>query len=176
MKNPLIKNLLTAAIAVSAVAVTSQSFADDQFYVGIGASQAFVDERGLDDDDTGGKVFAGYNFNDYFAVEASYYDFGDTEQGANRLAVDGFGIAAVGKLPVSDSVSLFAKVGAHDWDAEANGPIATRLSDDSDSDVFYGVGVQYDLGFNLSLRGEVERYEVDDFDFDVATIGISYNF
>ena len=48
------------------------------FYVGAGIGQATLeaDDVGFDADDTAFKVFGGYSFNDYFAVELTYFDGG----------------------------------------------------------------------------------------------------
>ena len=63
-----IKKLALGLVAVSAVALSAPTFAQG-FYIGAGVSQAFIDENGFDEDDTGGKIFGGYNFNDYFAID-----------------------------------------------------------------------------------------------------------
>jgi len=169
-----IKKLTLGLVAVSAITLSAPTFAEG-FYIGAGVSQAFVDESGFDEDDTGGKIFGGYNFNDYFGIEGSYYDFGDISDGNNSAAIDGVSLAIVGKVPVSTNFSIFGKVGGHEWDAETTGSSA-QVSSNSGTDVFYGVGLEYSINQLVSLRGEVERYEVDDLDVDVATLGISFNF
>ena len=170
------KNTLVSLIALTFATLTLPSHADGNWYAGGALSQTFIDEPGIDDDDTGGKIFGGYRFNDYFAIEGSFYDFGEMNEGGNQLELDGVGLAAVGSIPVSERFSLFGKLGVHAWDAEISGAIASRFSDDSDTDAFYGIGVEYALTDRWDIRGELERYEVDDVDLDVASIGISFNF
>lgn len=176
MNNISFKNLIAGAAAFAAISTATPSFAESNFYAGIGVSQAFVDEPGLDDEDTGGKIFGGYRFTKFISVEAAYYDFGEIEDQGSSLDVDGISLALVGTWPINDAFSVFGKVGAHDWDAEVSGPFTAQLSDDSDGDVFYGIGAQYNFNERISVRAEIERYEVDDLDYDVATIGLLYNF
>ncbi|MFT5259157.1 MAG: OOP family OmpA-OmpF porin [Cryomorphaceae bacterium] len=176
MKNSNLTNTLIGLTVLASSAIATNAYAETGLYLGASASQAFVNERGLDDDDTGGKVFAGYNFNNYVGIEGSYYDFGEISNGNSELAIDGVSLAVVGSLPLSARVSLFGKVGAHDWDTEATGPIASQLTTDGDTDAFYGIGVNYKLNSNWDIRGEVERYEVQDIDMDVVSLGVSYNF
>ena len=170
------RNTLITGLALLLSTLGAQANAADGWYAGASISQAAVDERGIDDDDTGGKIYGGYRFNDYFAVEGNYYDFGDNADGRNELGIDGVGLAAIGSIPLSDQFSIFGKVGIHSWDADISGPIAGRFSDDSDEDVFYGIGLEYEFNQHWNIRGELERYEVDDFDLDVASVGITYLF
>ena len=123
-----------------------------------------------------GAKYGGYRLNNNFDIEGSYYDFGEMSNGGNSLDIDGLSLGVVGSVPLSDTFSVFAKVGAHFWDADISGPIVGQFSDDSDTDLFYGVGVDYALNDQWSIRGEIERYEVDKFDLDVASVGITFNF
>ncbi len=176
MKISKIKTLLISVVALTAAATTMQSHAQGNWYLGGGVSQAFVDERGIDEDDTGGKIYGGYKLNSYFAIEGGYYDFGEISDRGSQLELDGLSIAAVGIIPVSPHVSLFGKAGVHDWDADTVGPISAQLRSNSDTDAFYGVGIEYTFDNRWAVRGEAERYEVEDLDVDVFSIGLSYNF
>ncbi len=175
MKTRPLTKLAIGLAAVMAVTISTPTFAEG-FYIGAGISQSFIDKNGFDEDDTSGKVFGGYSFNDYLAIEGAYYDFGDISDGNNSAEIDGISLAVVGKLPVSNRFTLFGKVGGHDWDADTTGAVSGQISSDSDTDAFYGLGVEYSISQSISLRGELERYEVEDLDVDVATIGISFNF
>jgi hypothetical protein len=74
---------------------------------------------------------------------------------------------------VSDSFSVFGKVGTHEFDVNNNGAIASQLNSNGDTDVFYGLGVDYLIDESWSVRGELERYEVQDMDYDVASVAVS---
>ena len=177
-----IKSTAVGIIALLLAVVTMQSHAESNGYVGFRISQAIVDESGIDGDDTGAKFFGGYKFNDYFAIEGGYYDFGDIiDSGSltnpsSRLEIEGVSLAAVGFIPASDNVSWFGKIGIHYWDADTVGSISTPLSTNSDTDTFYGVGLDYVINDRWSLRGEIERYEVEDLDLNVGSVGVSFKF
>ncbi len=176
MKNSILKNSLVGLVALVSSGAAIQTFAQGNWYLGGAVSQSTVDERSLDEDDTAGKIYAGYKFNSFVGIEGSYYDFGEISNNSSQLEIDGFSLAVVGSIPLTSNFSLFGKVGAHDWDADATGSIASQLISDSDTDAFYGVGVNYDINSNWSVRGEVERYEVEDLDIDVISLGVSFGF
>ena len=156
--------------------------ADDTWYVGAGVGLSNVDEFGIDEDDTGFKLLSGYDFNEFFAVEAAYVDLGELEEDSiaggplAELEVDGFSLAAVGTYPITDIVSIHGKAGVYFWDADILGVIAPQFNDDSDNDIFFGAGISYRFYQRFAVVGEWERYEIDDFDVDLFSIGVSYSF
>src|SRR5512145_585519 len=98
-------------------------------YVGAGWGQFNLDIKNLDDagtaassiahsNDNAWKLFAGYRFNPYVALEAAYIDFGQpsdnfSSSGSNgnyRVDISGFAPTVVGSLPIGP-VELFAKIG-----------------------------------------------------------------
>lgn len=176
MEQGKVKSTLVGTIALLLAVVSIQSHAEDSWYMGVHASQVFVDEPGLDEDDLGAKIFGGYKFNDHFAVEGGYYDFVEIDDGGSRFDIDGVSLAAVGLFPLSSQVSLFGRFGIHDWDVDINGPISAQLTTASDTDTFYGVGLDYAVNDRWSVRGEIERIEVEDLDLDVVSIGVVFKF
>jgi OOP family OmpA-OmpF porin len=176
MKTSVVKNALVGLVALASSGLAAQSHAEGNWYVGGSVSQAFVDERGLDEDDTGAKIFGGYKFNDYVAIEGGYYDFGEIGNSSSELEIDGISLAVVGSVPVSSKISLLGKVGVHDWDADVTGSASSAVNTDSDTDAFYGIGAEYALTDSLKIRAELERYEVEDLDVDLVSVGISFSF
>ncbi len=169
---------IVLALGLGLASMPYVSQAEGNWYVGVGAGKADIDERGLDDDDTAFKANGGYRFSDYFGVELGYVDLGDLEDGRSRnaLEVDGVSIGAVGTLPINDNFSLHGKVGTYFWDLDATGAVAAQFSDDSDNDIYFGGGVRYEFDNNVSLVGEWERYEIDDLDVDLFSVGVAYSF
>ena len=113
-------------LALAGLPVLSQA-AENNWYVGGAVRQGYVDETGIDDDDTGFNVYGGYRYNDYFAIEAAYYDFRDVSDGGNKFSITGDSLGVIGSIPVAERFSLFGKVGLHTWDADVSGAIAGRL-------------------------------------------------
>jgi len=173
--------------------------------IGIGQSRAKIDDerirRGLpgvtsiqdDDRDTGFKLFAGRQFTRNFAVEGGYFrlgEFGDTANtaaGAQRGAAkfEGANVDAVGILPITEKFAGLARLGLTYTEAKGRFSglgIGTNTSPSkSEGNYKVGLGVQYAFTPALGLRGEWERYRVNDTvgnkgNIDMLTVGLLYRF
>lgn len=176
-KNKVLSATLLAVLA-STTAFAASAADDSGFYAGAGVGQSFVDERGYDDEDTAFSVFGGYQFNRYFALEGAYTDFGkiEPEAAGSALEADAVSLTAVGIVPITDNFSAYAKAGFSRWNLDTELPALTNTADDSGTDPTYGLGVQYKINDAVSLRGEYNRFEVEDIDLDVAQLQVRYSF
>ena len=172
---------LTALAALALMAATAAQ-ADTQpgFYAGagIGSTKVGDDISGVDDSDTGFKIFGGYTFTENWGVEVSYFDFGEASVSAGNssasVGITGLSASAVGRLPVSDMFAVYGKLGfaSYDVDLDFNnvpGFGSGHLSD-SDSDLIYGVGGALSFGGNFEARLEYEALNVDG---DASMISVS---
>ena len=138
-----------------------------------------------DDNDTGWKLFAGYQFHRNWAVEGSYYDLGNfnasgtvtgTATPANvSVNVKGWGLAAVGILPLQQNFSLFGKLGGFWSDSSASataGPFAAATGD-SNSEWLAGIGMTYNFSRNWGVRAEAEFIGSDT---QFYSIGVQFKF
>jgi OOP family OmpA-OmpF porin len=151
-----------------------------------------VDER-----DIGFKLFVGKQLNQYFAVEAGYFDLGNfgfaaTTSGNGVLRGDakfrGVNLDLVGQLPLTQRLSLLGRAGVQYARANTHfsGNRLNAVTDPNPSSLGrgnakVGLGVEYKLTEALALRGEVERYRVNDAvgnrgDVDLASVNIVYKF
>jgi OOP family OmpA-OmpF porin len=153
--------------------------ADNGIYLGASVGQSNVEDGSIDFDAsaTGFKGIVGWRFLDWLAVEGNYVDFGS---GSDRIfddkvevSADGLSLSAIGFLPVGP-VDLFARVGAFDWSGDIRSAELGRGSADG-TDLTYGLGVQFRV-WSLSLRAEYERYELDDVDADMISVGVTWTF
>lgn len=162
--------------------------ADNGFYLGLASSEVSSDYDldpaffGEADDDRGFKGIVGFRPLDSFAIEANYVDFGDTRvpltvicaglSCPTEVAIDSkaISVSAVGMfaLPLVD---LFARVGYTQWESEAS----AFAQDRDGGDPTYGAGAQVRVG-SFALRFEYERFEFDDDDADLVSIGFTYTF
>ncbi|WP_033407568.1 outer membrane beta-barrel protein [Thiolinea disciformis] len=114
------------------------------------------------DDGRSWKVYSGVRVVDKVMLEGGYVKFGEY-QGSNSAklnetrSLQGYTAAGVLLHSISDDITLFGKAGMLWWDSKTKTSALT--SESSGNDVFYGVGGQYNLGNNLGLRAEWERYE-----------------
>jgi OOP family OmpA-OmpF porin len=140
-----------------------------------------------DDREIGGKLYGGYQFHPNFAVEAGFFHLGSFDYSYSGLAgtvngtsrYRGLNLDLVGTLPVTDRFSAFARVGAAYTRARTTFGGVGRTESDWGPKV--GLGVEYAFTPQLSVRGEWERYRVDEpvrgrGNIDVASIGLVYRF
>lgn len=135
----------------------------------------------LDKTDTAWKAYAGYRFNRFLAVEMGYADLGKASFNttivaappgtmpappfpihATATARGGF-LSAIAHWPVTQSFSLFTKVGAFRSDAEftevIEGTGITRVSrTELRTDANYGAGLQWMFSASVGARVEWERF------------------
>lgn len=161
----------------------------------LGAGIATTSIRG-DDDDTGYKLFGGYQFNRYFALEGGYFDLGDFDFTANTIPpgtlngnvnIKGINFDAVGFLPFTEKLSLFGRAGvsyAETKDSFRGTGAALGLNSkpsDREFNPKVGVGLQYDFNDNWAMRLEAERYRINNGignkdDVDLVSLGVVYRF
>jgi len=174
---------LIAACVLAALGATATARADDSgFYLGAGIGEARQSAEGFDGSDSTFRLFGGYAFNPYLAVEGGYVDGGEQTdtQGSLRVAVksDGFFVAGLAKLPLGKYVAPYLKVGLVSYDSTAtvsSGNVSVSESE-SNSDLLYGVGLEFKLGDHFRLRAEYEQIDVSDADFDIISLAAAYKF
>lgn len=137
-------------------------------YLGASGGQTHVDatEQSVSvdftGDATGWKVFGGWTFLKFLAVEAAYVDFGTVkdDSSGSDLETDatGYELFAVGKIPIF-FFEPFVKIGYASVDSEVAGT-GIGSSSDTTHDMVYGVGVGFNILKKLHLRLEYEEYQL----------------
>ena len=126
--------------------------------------------------DNGYKLFGGYQFNRNFGVELGYFNLGkfsyDTTTATGPLSgkydVEGINLDMVGTFPMSERWSALARLGAQYANTRSTfggsglGLMTTTSPRKEESNLKVGVGLQYELSNSLFLRGEAERYRIND--------------
>lgn len=175
MRKTLLSLVVVAVLAAPAAAT------ETGFYVGAGLGVSSVDMRdfnpdyaGLrfEDDELGFKLFGGFRLLKYFALEASYVDFGNVKawEGGNiqvyaeaNVGISMWSGYAVGLVPVSDKVDFFGKLGYASYDVDSNATASGETEDrsDSGSDLAYGLGVNF-LFKKFGARIECDWLKIPD--------------
>jgi hypothetical protein len=168
--------LATALLTMSSTAAFA---ADNGIYLGasIGNANVDIEQAGVqfDGDDTGFKFIAGLRPLDWFAVEASYVNFGEPEQGILAADLDGISAFGVFFVPVGP-VDLFAKGGLVTFDSSIKIDGIGDIRQDDGTDLAYGVGAALRF-LSLSVRAEYEIFDIDDAeDVNMLSIGVVYTF
>jgi len=123
------------------------------------------------------RIFGGYQMNRNFGLEASFFNLGKfgfhtdtTPTGTldGQVRIQGGGLDLVGTLPISERFSLLARAGVQQARTRdhftGSGAVSVLNPTPSKRDVGYkvGVGMQYDITPNFLVRGEIDRYRVND--------------
>ena len=185
------KVLFSALISIAAINFSSLAFADvipgnPDAYVGLQAG--FGDNHWNDIDIEGidikhqsfaGGTFAGYDFNQNFALETGYTYFGKT----GDFTTHGFDLLGKLTVPVGDQFGVYAKAGP--------GYLRTYFDGVADNDLaaknftfVYGLGAQYQIVPNLVTDVSFTRFNGNHKissnnyqpDADLYALGLAYKF
>ena len=209
-------NAMNATSAVLALMIGSAAVAADDagWYIGANAGEAratIVESEvrssllasgftmtAYDEDERhfGYKVFGGYQFSRFFAMEGGYFDLGKFSFDADTLPagslrglidVRGANFDLVGMLPFTDRFSAFVRGGANyaevrdTFDATGAVNVLERKRREKETHYKFGGGLQYAFTDSFAMRIEAERYRIDDAvgnraDLDLLSLGVLYRF
>jgi len=181
------KTLWLASLAAVFIASPGIAAADSGFFVGGSFGSATIDDGfdgvNLDTDTSAYRFVGGYQFGDLFGLEIGYQDFGDLDETlvispiSSLISISAEGWTAGGTLdlPLSDNFSLFGRGGVFFWEADVSID-GFSINVPSDENPYYGAGARLKVSPNLSLIGDWSRFELDEVDTDVFSIGLQYRF
>jgi len=142
-------------LAAAVFAAFASPAAAQGWSAGVGYTQ--YDAEGADVGGITGRL--GYDFTPNWGVEGEA-SFGVGDDDGAELD-NAFGLYGIGKLPLSEQVSLHARVGYQT--VEGNGG--------DDDGVGYGVGAQWNVNERFGVRGDYTRLTGEEDDVD--TFGVS---
>jgi len=143
------------------------------------------------------RLQAGYKFNPYFAIEGGYIDLGKSKYKADyttgsangELKAGGLDIAAIGILPITDTVSVFGKAGviaaSIDSKLNAKGTASSASDKNSINEVLplIGIGATYKVSTHVDLRADLDYVNgigksnsTGEMNNTMLSIGAVYNF
>jgi predicted porin len=181
------KKILTSALVASTMAMAGGNIAEVEvaqvtpeltgIYVGAGYTYLNNTESilGVDISDSAnaGTILAGYNFNDYVALEGRYTFTADIDfSGRTEIDGDVWGIYVKPQYPVSADCKVYALLGYGE-------------TFDSDGGFQYGLGGAYSVNKNVEVFADYIRTHDDteytvlgdvDYKQDVFTVGLNYKF
>jgi OmpA-OmpF porin, OOP family len=199
---------LNALIGLSACAAAcSSAWAQDQPYpyfgLSLGESRAKFDQTGInnrllgpglqttslssDEKDRAYRVFGGWQFNRFVALEAAFFDLGKFSYTAvtvptgrldNSIKLQGGGIDVVGTLPLGERFALLGRVGAqyaktrNSFTASGAATVANPTPSERAGNYKVGVGLQYAFSPGFVMRAEADRYRMKDGFGDQANVNV----
>ena len=179
----------TVALTAFASAAQAQEWNTHDSGLYVGGNYGYLKVDGDDDFDDNNDVWqglVGYRFNQFFAVEGGYTDFGSYGGSLANAETDGYSAALKGILPLTDSIEFFAKAGQMWYDT--NYSVAGVNGSSDDEALFAGAGLNFKLSEQLLLSAQYTWYDADlkvsdvdedtDFDtnFNQASVGVEYRF
>jgi OOP family OmpA-OmpF porin len=145
---------------------------DEGFYFGGGLGNYSTEINDVDDadfdfdeDESANRIFAGWRFNNFFAVQLDRYDFSDASAAPQLLNITaetkGWTPGVTGTLPLGP-IELSLRAGIMFYDVQVsldNAPVI----DDSGSEPVYAAGIGLTVLERLALKLEYEVIEISDF-------------
>ncbi len=170
---PMFKRMTIRMFAVASLCcASSYASADPGVYVGASYGQAQIsdDKLAFSESDSGYKVFVGYTFSPYAAIELDYVDAGQPTEvrGQTTIEVSATGVAAsaIAKYPFGKMFAATGKLGFAFYDTDTT----------SDIGIAYGLGMSVAFWEKFEARIEYEQVSIDDGGFSIMSIGGVYKF
>lgn len=150
--------------------------------------------------DTGFKVFAGYQLSPMMALEGGLFRLGEVDFSASTLSADnvpmlvsgrlrakGANLDLVASMPLGAAWSLLGRIGLtyNDTDAPLSYQSPVSLDQYQQSTHYlkhkFGAGLAYQMNPDWALRLELERYRLDDMwgdqgDMKLLSLGVVYQY
>lgn len=147
-----------AIAALMSVFVAAPAFAaDPAFYIGVNAGSAKIDEPGFESTTAYG-LLGGYSFNQNFAAEIAYTNFGSKDYfGVLTVKSDALSVSGVGSYPFNEMFSVFAKLGFASTKLDASGAVG---GSESNTDFTWGIGGQFNVTNQIGIRLGYDLYKV----------------
>ncbi|EDY86270.1 OmpA domain protein transmembrane region-containing protein, putative [gamma proteobacterium HTCC5015] len=179
--------LLTSFASLSAPHAVNANTAEPSTY--LGANYGGYKSRGgeFEEDNDFVQGILGFQLLPVLGIEFDYTDFGQAQNRISSVEIDGYGASVVGRIPLSEDFSLFAKGGRFYWDAEVQ---AFGVKDSFEGDEpYYGAGMTFSISDAVDFNLEYNRYEVElkssqidnrlsdeDSDIDTLKAGVRFKF
>jgi OmpA-OmpF porin, OOP family len=193
MKKPVLLTVISIIAGLLLVISGAADASKTAPYIGFGVGSTAYDVdlsalggKSFDDTGTGTKLYGGYAFNKYYALEAAYYNFAEASVGAIETApgsgnfvsasadMRGFGVYAVGMYPVTKKFNLMAKLGAFRWNADLN--FNQQSASNDGTDLAYAVAASYGFTKELLVTAEWEKFDSDNPEVSLLTVGFKFIF
>ena len=171
--------------AFSPIAPSSTAKPDNYIGGSIGTSNSdgFCTTLGnCDADGKSWKLYSGIRVNDSVLFEMGYANLGEQQGQDTNGAVSqkSTAVTATGLMTysVNEQVELFGKAGLARWSNTYTD--STGSSKSSGNDILVGAGANYDLGDNMGVRAEWERFKdigssTHKGDVDLLSVGVTFS-
>ncbi len=145
----------TIVSAADSDIVTSYSKIGQGFapYVGVNLGNAKYDLA--NDSSPSFSVFGGLGLNELLSIELGFVDFGDVDAASVKSEASAIYGSVVANADLSNELTAFIQIGLANWDYDVG------VANDSSVDVFFGGGLNYEIGRNLMARFAIQQFSMD---------------
>lgn len=137
-------------------------------------------------------LFGGYKTSQNFSLQLEYQEdvsFGIDdmfagsslwfpETGDQEFETNGLFLTGIHSYPINDSGVLYMKGGLFNWDVDSKyyEQSTNYLGQTSGTDLFFGLGANYDLNARFGISAEWERYQMEESDIDYLSTKFKFKF
>lgn len=193
LKRNIIVGLLLGSSAFSASAENSTSA---EILLGMADQEVSANGASASGDDVSFGIRGAISLHKNISAELSYHNYGEADDTYidgfgdtinDKLTTTAFNLGVKGILPLDNGLSLNARIGVSFWDSEleetdSSFPGQIFKADDDGTDLYYGIGAQYDINSNIYVGAEYTLTKMDistegvSADFEVDNISLSLGF
>lgn len=206
MKSNLLKTIFTAGIMTLAfgsahaewyigadaekkdVLPSPSSLSDDDF-----STYDILNYKNRDNDQSPSlSLFGGYRTTQNFSLQLEYQDdlsFGIDdmfsgsslwfpEANTQKFESNGLFLSGISSYPINENGVLYMKGGLFNWEVDSSyyDDGSQYLGQSRGTDIFYGLGANYDLNSRFGVSAEWERYQMEESDIDYLSTKLKYKF
>jgi len=137
-------------------------------------------------------LFGGYKTTQNFSMQLEYQDeisFGIDdmfagsslwfpEASTQNFESNGLFLSGISSYPINDSGVLYMKGGLFNWEVDSNyyETNSNYLGQTRGTDIFFGLGANYDLNARFGVSAEWERYQMEESDIDYLSTKLKFKF
>lgn len=137
-------------------------------------------------------LFGGYRQNKYFTLQVEYQDeitlgldsmFAGSSLWFPEAEVSDFDsnalfLSGISSYQINDHGALYLKGGLFNWEVDSNlfDINDKKVTPTHGTDIFFGLGANYDLNARFEISAEWERYQLEEADVDLLSTELKFKF
>ena len=137
-------------------------------------------------------LFGGYRTTENFSLQLEYQEdisFGIDDMFAGsslwfpevrtkNFESNGLFLSGISSFPISNNGIFYMKGGLFNWEVDSNyNEVNSNYLDETHgTDIFYGLGANYDLNARFAVSAEWERYQMEKSDIDYLSTKLKFKF
>ena len=148
---------------------------EKNYYLGAGLGAIVIDGEALSAGGSGISFYGGYQFSETYKLELGYHYFSDVKDDPASISPTMLSISGLAFHSLSDQLSIFAKLGVSQWDADINfSGIDIRTK--GGTDLTTGFGFEFQSSDSIRWRQEYQYFQFDKDIVHTLFFSVNYQF